>query len=155
KPPARTGAQTPSDDGEGSDPELTSLRHRLIGAVALTVPVIAMAMIPALQFPYWQWLSLALAAPVIVWGAWPFHKAAWTNLKHGSATMDTLTSMGTSAALLWSLYALFFGTAGIPGMTHPFELTVAPSDGAANIYLEVGAGVTMFILLGRYFEKTS
>ncbi|WP_422117624.1 heavy metal translocating P-type ATPase [Brachybacterium sp. UNK5269] len=155
KPPARTGAQTPSDDGEGSDPELTSLRHRLIGAVALTVPVIAMAMIPALQFPYWQWLSLALAAPVIVWGAWPFHKAAWTNLKHGAATMDTLISMGTSAALLWSLYALFFGTAGIPGMTHPFELTVAPSDGAANIYLEVGAGVTMFILLGRYFEKTS
>src|SRR5699024_6922464 len=135
--------------------ELTSLRHRLIGAVVLTVPVIAMAMVPALQFPYWQWLSLALAAPVIVWGAWPFHKAAWTNLKHGAATMDTLISMGTSAALLWSLYALFFGTAGTPGMTHPFELTIAPSDGAANIYLEVGAGVTMFILLGRYFEKRS
>ena len=148
-------ATTPGYDQEDSDPELTALRHRLIGAVLLTVPVIAMAMIPALQFPYWQWLSLALAAPVIVWGAWPFHKAAWTNLKHGAATMDTLISMGTSAALLWSLYALFFGTAGTPGMTHPFELTIAPSDGAANIYLEVGAGVTMFILAGRYFEKRS
>nr|WP_263310017.1 heavy metal translocating P-type ATPase [Brachybacterium atlanticum] len=156
KPATRKdSASTPGDDQEGYDPELTSLRHRLIGAVVLTVPVIAMAMIPAIQFPYWQWLSLALAAPVIVWGAWPFHKAAWTNLKQGAATMDTLISMGTSAALLWSLYALFFGTAGTPGMTHPFELTIAPSDGAANIYLEVGAGVTMFILAGRYFEKRS
>ncbi|WP_066301393.1 heavy metal translocating P-type ATPase [Arthrobacter luteolus] len=137
------------------DPELVSLRHRLIGAVVLTVPVIAMAMIPALQFTYWQWASLALAAPVIVWGAWPFHKAAWANLKQGAVTMDTLISMGTSAAFLWSLYALFFGTAGTPGMTHPFEFALAPSDGAANIYLEVGAGVTMFILAGRYFEKRS
>ena len=144
---------TPTDEPE--DPELTSLRQRLIGSVVLTVPVIAMAMIPALQFTYWQWLSLTLAAPVIVWGAWPFHKAAWANLKHGAATMDTLISMGTLAAFLWSLYALFLGTAGHPGMTHPFELTVAPSDGAGNIYLEVGAGVTMFILLGRWFEKRS
>lgn len=140
---------------EDADPELTTLRHRLIGSIVLTAPVLAMAMIPALQFTYWQWASLALAAPVIVWGAWPFHKAAWTNLKHGAATMDTLISMGTSAALLWSVYALFFGTAGVPGMTHPFEFTIAPSDGAANIYLEVGAGVTMFILMGRYFEKRS
>jgi Cu+-exporting ATPase len=149
---------TPADSApadEPEDPELTSLRQRLIGSVVLTVPVIAMAMIPALQFTYWQWLSLALAAPVIVWGAWPFHRAAWANLKHGAATMDTLISMGTLAAFLWSLYALFLGTAGHPGMTHPFELTVAPSDGAGNIYLEVGAGVTMFILLGRYFEKRS
>ncbi|QDW61811.1 cation-translocating P-type ATPase [Oerskovia sp. KBS0722] len=141
--------------GEGEDPELTSLRNRLIGAIVLTVPVIAMAMVPAWQFTYWQWASLALAAPVIVWAAWPFHKAAWANLKHGTATMDTLISMGTSAAFLWSLYALFFGTAGTPGMTHPFEFALAPSDGAANIYLEVGAGVTMFILAGRYFEKRS
>ncbi|MDN3445685.1 heavy metal translocating P-type ATPase [Microbacterium sp. APC 3901] len=138
-----------------SDPELRSLRNRLIGAVVLTVPVIAMAMIPALQFTYWQWASLALAAPVILWAAWPFHRAAWMNLRHGSATMDTLISLGTSAAFLWSLYALFFGTAGTPGMTHPFEFSLAPSDGAANIYLEVGAGVTMFILAGRYFEKRS
>ena len=144
----------PAGDAD-SDPELRSLRHRLIGAVVLTVPVIAMAMIPALQFTYWQWASLALAAPVIVWGAWPFHRAAWMNLRHGTATMDTLISLGTSAAFLWSLYALFFGTAGMPGMTHPFEFALAPSDGAANIYLEVGAGVTMFILAGRYFEKRS
>ncbi|OCI29676.1 heavy metal translocating P-type ATPase [Oerskovia enterophila] len=145
----------PTGGGEEDDPELTSLRHRLIGAVVLTVPVIAMAMVPAWQFTYWQWASLALASPVIVWAAWPFHKAAWVNLKHGAATMDTLISMGTSAAFLWSVYALFFGTAGTPGMTHPFELSLAPSDGAANIYLEVGAGVTMFILAGRYFEKRS
>lgn len=148
-------ASTRQDDADAPDTELTSLKYRLIASVVLTVPVIAMAMIPALQFTYWQWLSLALAGPVIVWAAWPFHKAAWTNLRHGAATMDTLISMGTIAALLWSLFALFFGTAGVPGMTHPFELTVAPSDGAANIYLEVGAGVTMFILAGRYFEKRS
>ncbi|GAB2645556.1 heavy metal translocating P-type ATPase [Gordonia jinhuaensis] len=146
---------TTTDDGEAPDSELTSLKHRLIGAIVLTVPVIAMAMVPALQFTYWQWASLALAAPVIVWAAWPFHKAAWTNLRHGTATMDTLISMGTTAAFLWSLYALFLGTAGTPGMTHPFEFTIAPSDGAGNIYLEAAAGVTMFILAGRYFEKRS
>ncbi|MDA3148205.1 copper-translocating P-type ATPase [Leucobacter sp. UCMA 4100] len=155
KPPKAPGASS-ADDGETADDrELIALRHRLIGSVWLTVPVIAMAMVPALQFTYWQWASLALAAPVIVWAAWPFHKAAWVNLKHGTATMDTLISMGTSAAFLWSLYALFFGTAGEPGLTHAFEFTIAPSDGASNIYLEVGAGVTMFILAGRYFEKRS
>ncbi len=142
-------------DGDGPDEELTSLRHRLVGAVVLSVPVIAMAMTPALQFTSWQWASLTLAAPVVVWAAWPFHRAAWTNLRHGAATMDTLISLGTTAALLWSVYALFFGTAGTPGMTHPFELTISRSDGAANIYLEVAAGVTMFILAGRYFEKRS
>ena len=137
------------------DPELMSLRNRLIGSIVLAVPVIAVAMVPALQFTNWQWASLTLAAPVIVWAAWPFHKAAWANLRHGTATMDTLISMGTLSAFLWSLYALFFGTAGTPGMKHPFELTLQPSDGAANIYLEVAAGVTMFILAGRYFEKRS
>ncbi|MFD5598508.1 heavy metal translocating P-type ATPase [Leucobacter sp. NPDC058333] len=145
-----------SDDGEsGDDRELTSLRQRLIGSIVLSVPVILLAMIPALQFTYWQWASLALASPVIVWAAWPFHRAAWKNLRHGAATMDTLVSVGTSAAYLWSLYALFFGMAGTPGMTHPFELTITPSDGAGNIYLEVAAGVTMFLLAGRYFEKRS
>ncbi|PKY69897.1 copper-translocating P-type ATPase [Brevibacterium ravenspurgense] len=152
---AAPSANGPGDAEEGVDLELVSLRQRLIGSIVLTVPVIAMAMVPAFQFTYWQWASLALAAPVIVWAAWPFHKAAWVNLKHGTATMDTLISMGTSAALLWSLYALFFGTAGTPGMTHPFEFTIAPSDGAGNIYLEAAAGVTMFILAGRYFEKRS
>ncbi|MEA5155000.1 heavy metal translocating P-type ATPase [Raineyella sp.] len=135
--------------------ELRALRQRLIGSAVLSVPVILMAMVPALQFDNWQWLSLTLASPVIVWAAWPFHRAAWTNLRHGAATMDTLVSMGTGAAYLWSLYALFFGTAGMTGMKHPFELTVGPSDGAANIYLEVASGVVMFILLGRYIEKRS
>ncbi len=140
---------------EPDDPELASLRSRLVTAIVLASPVIAMAMIPALQFRYWQWASLALAAPVIVWAGRPFHAAAWANLKHGSATMDTLVSIGTLSAFLWSLYALFLGTAGEPGMRHSFQLTVTPSDGAANIYLEVAAGVTLFVLAGRYFEKRS
>ncbi|WP_301125676.1 heavy metal translocating P-type ATPase [Streptomyces cacaoi] len=140
---------------DGDSAELRPLRQRLIGSVVLAVPVIAMAMVPALQFQYWQWLSLTLAAPVVVWGAWPFHRAAWTNLRHGAATMDTLISLGTSAAMLWSLWALFFGTAGEPGMTHHFELSIARTDGAANIYLEAAAGVTAFILAGRYFEARS
>ncbi|HXA88060.1 MAG TPA: heavy metal translocating P-type ATPase [Mycobacterium sp.] len=140
---------------EPDDAELASLRSRLVTAIVLASPVIAMAMIPALQFRYWQWASLALAAPVIVWAGRPFHAAAWANLKHGSATMDTLVSIGTLSAFLWSLYALFLGTAGEPGMRHSFQLTVTPSDGAANIYLEVAAGVTLFVLAGRYFEKRS
>ena len=135
------------------DPELESLRHRLVVSTALAVPVILMSMIPALQFTNWQWLSLVLAAPVVVWGAWPFHRAAWINLRHGAATMDTLISLGTSAALAWSLYALFFGTAGMPGMTHPFSFTIGTADAAGDIYLEVAAGVTMFVLAGRYVEK--
>ncbi|WP_338775826.1 heavy metal translocating P-type ATPase [Streptomyces sp. DG1A-41] len=132
--------------------ELRPLRQRLVTAVALAVPVVAMAMIPALQFEYWQWLSLTLAAPVVTYAAWPFHKAAFTNARHGAATMDTLISVGVSAAFLWSLWALFLGTAGTPGMTHPFELTIERTEGAGNIYLEAAAGVTAFILVGRYFE---
>ena len=155
RPEGTAAASATPGQPDGADPELTSLRQRLIAAVVLTVPVIAISMAPALQFTYWQWASLTLAAPVITWAAWPFHRAAWTNLRHGTATMDTLISMGTSAALLWSLYALFLGTAGTPGMTHAFAFTIAPTDGASNVYLEVGAGVTMFILAGRYFEKRS
>ncbi|WP_072805747.1 heavy metal translocating P-type ATPase [Rhodococcoides yunnanense] len=135
--------------------EADPMKQRLLISAVLSVPVIAMAMVPALQFTNWQWLSLTLAAPVVVWGAWPFHKAAWTNLRHGTSTMDTLVSMGTLAALGWSLYALFFGTAGTPGMKHPFELTIARMDGSSNIYLEAAAGVTTFILAGRYFESRS
>ena len=151
--PAAHGTLPDSDDVV--DPELVALRQRLVGAVVLTVPVIVLAMVPALQFEYWQWASLTLAAPVITWAAWPFHRAAWTNLRHGAATMDTLVSVGTLSALLWSLYALFLGTAGVPGMKHGFDLTVTPGDGAGNIYLEVAAGVTMFVLAGRYFEQRS
>ncbi|MBY6411839.1 copper-translocating P-type ATPase [Rhodococcus sp. BP-252] len=136
-------------------PETDPLKQRLLVSAVLSVPVIAMAMVPALQFTNWQWLSLTLAAPVVVWGAWPFHKAAWTNLRHGTSTMDTLVSMGTLAALGWSVYALFFGTAGTPGMKHPFELTIARMDGSSNIYFEAAAGVTTFILAGRYFESRS
>ncbi|WP_055541169.1 heavy metal translocating P-type ATPase, partial [Streptomyces neyagawaensis] len=150
---------TEPEAGDGTarrrDDELRPLRQRLTAAVVLAVPVIAMAMVPAFQFEYWQWLSLTLAAPVVTYAAWPFHRAAWTNARHGAATMDTLISVGTSAAFLWSLWALFFGTAGEPGMTHPFELTVARTDGAGNIYLEAAAGVTAFILAGRYFEARS
>ncbi|MFF2229209.1 heavy metal translocating P-type ATPase [Streptomyces anulatus] len=153
--PGSTGTDTAGGGAESEDDGLTSLRQRLITAVLLAVPVIAMAMVPALQFDYWQWLSLTLTAPVVVYAAWPFHRAAWTNAKHGAATMDTLISVGTSAAFLWSLWALFFGTAGMVGMTHPFELTIARSDGAGNIYLEAAAGVTAFILAGRYFEARS
>ncbi|MFF5958203.1 heavy metal translocating P-type ATPase [Streptomyces luteogriseus] len=147
--PAPSDQQTgPAEEAD----ELRPLRERLITAVVLSVPVVAMAMVPALQFEYWQWLSLTLAAPVVTYAAWPFHKAAFTNARHGAATMDTLISVGTSAAFLWSLWALFFGTAGTPGMTHPFELTIERTDGAGNIYLEAAAGVTAFILAGRYFE---
>ncbi|MEV4916726.1 heavy metal translocating P-type ATPase [Streptomyces tirandamycinicus] len=161
-PPARTrpepgdGGSSGGGDGE-SEPEeaLRPLRQRLITAAVLAVPVVAMAMVPALQFEYWQWLSLTLAAPVVTYAAWPFHRAAFTNARHGAATMDTLVSVGVSAAFLWSLWALFLGSAGEPGMTHGFELTIARTDGAGNIYLEVAAGVTAFILAGRYFEARS
>ncbi len=141
------------DDPQPVDEPDNGLRNRLITAVVLSVPVVAMAMIPALQFTYWQWLSLTLAAPVVVYAGWPFHRAAWANLRQGTATMDTLVSMGTLAAFGWSLWALFFGTAGVPGMTHPFELTIQRTDGSGNIYLEAAAGVTAFILAGRYFES--
>ncbi|MEV6157108.1 heavy metal translocating P-type ATPase [Nonomuraea sp. NPDC052129] len=146
--PPKTEAQRQ----EEPEDELRPLRQRLRTSLVLSVPVVAMAMVPALQFTNWQWLSLVLAAPVVVYAGWPFHKAAWTNLRHGAATMDTLISLGTLAALGWSLWALFFGTAGTPGMTHPFTFTIERSDGSGNIYLETAAAVTAFILAGRYFE---
>ncbi|HWM06541.1 MAG TPA: heavy metal translocating P-type ATPase [Actinophytocola sp.] len=134
------------------DVELRAARNRVLIVAVLTVPVVALAMISPLQFDYWQWASLVLAGPVVVWGAFPFHKAAFANLRHGAATMDTLISVGTISALLWSLYTLFFGTAGLPGMIHPFRITVERMSSDGNIYLEVAAGVTLFILCGRYFE---
>ena len=135
-----------------SDDPAAELRRRLLICAALSVPVIALAMVPAWQFTYWQWLSLTLAAPVVVWGGWPFHVATWTNLRHRAATMDTLISIGTLSAFGWSVYALFWGHAGMPGMTHPFELTIARTDGTGNIYLEAAAGVTTFLIAGRYLE---
>ncbi|MGK8558319.1 heavy metal translocating P-type ATPase [Nocardia gipuzkoensis] len=145
--PPKPEATVPAEE----DPA-AALRTRLLVSLVLSVPVIVLAMIPALQFTNWQWLSLTLAAPVVVWGALPFHRAAWTNLRHATATMDTLISMGTLAALGWSLYALFWGSAGTPGMTHPFEFTISRMDGTGSIYLEAAAGVTTFILAGRFFE---
>ncbi|MDT0348072.1 heavy metal translocating P-type ATPase [Pseudonocardia charpentierae] len=139
-----------------AEPDATrALRDRLIVSALLTVPVIALAMVPAFQFTYWQWISLTLAAPVAVWGAWPFHRATWANLRHGATTMDTLVSMGVLAAFGWSVWALLFGTAGEPGMVHPFTLAVSRGDAAGQIYLEVAAGVTTFLLAGRYFEARS
>ncbi len=132
------------------DPEVAALRQRLLVSTVLAVPVVALSMIPALQFTYWQWLTLTLAAPVVVWGAWPFHRAAAINLRHGAATMDTLISLGVLAAFGWSLYALFLGGAGMPGMTMTFDLF--PGTGGTEIYLEVASAVTVFILAGRYFE---
>jgi P-type Cu+ transporter len=132
--------------------ETAPLRRRLLVSLALMLPVLAMAMIPPLQFENWQWLSLTLAAPVVVWGAWPFHRAAWANARHGTATMDTLISLGVLAAFAWSLYALFIGDAGMPGMTMSFDLVPERGAGADDIYLEVATAVTVFILAGRYFE---
>ncbi|MBI2695379.1 copper-translocating P-type ATPase [Mycobacterium nebraskense] len=152
----RTKPSTSLTDSDATDPvqldPAVLLRQRLLVSLVLSVPVVAMAMIPVLQFTNWQWLSLTLATPVVVWGGLPFHRAAWTNLRHGAATMDTLISMGTVAALAWSIYALFWGTAGRAGMTHSFALTIARADGTANVYLEAAAGVTTLILAGRYFE---
>jgi Cu+-exporting ATPase len=128
------------------------LRTRLLISTALAVPVVLLAMIPALQFRNWQWLSFALAGPVVVYGGWPFHRAAWLNLRHGAATMDTLVSVGIIAAFGWSVYALFWGGAGEPGMTMSFTFDVARGAGQDEIYLEVASAVTVFILAGRYFE---
>ncbi len=144
-PPIPDAAAPASDD-------LAPLRQRLIISAVLTIPVVLLSMIPALQFTNWQWLTLTLAAPVAVWGAWPFHRAAFVNARHGAATMDTLISVGVLAAFAWSLYALFFGTAGMPGMTMTFSLFAEPGSGASELYLEVAAAVTVFILAGRYIE---
>ncbi|MFD8352475.1 heavy metal translocating P-type ATPase [Streptomyces coelicoflavus] len=153
-PPASVG-EPEGEAAPAADSELLSLRQRLYVSLVLTVPVVLTAMVPALQFDNWQWLSLTLAAPVVVWGAFPFHKAAWTNARHGAATMDTLVSIGTLAALGWSVWALFWGHAGMPGMRHGFEFTISRSDGSSSIYLEAAAGVTAFILAGRYLEAKS
>ncbi|MCX4434016.1 heavy metal translocating P-type ATPase [Streptomyces mirabilis] len=156
-PPPRLETPERATDAAGADedPELASLRQRLVMSALLALPVVLMSMVPALQFDNWQWLSLTLAAPVVVWGALPFHRAAFTNARHGAATMDTLVSVGTLAAFGWSLWALFWGHAGMPGMRHGFDLTVSRTEGSSTIYLEVAAGVVAFILLGRYLEARS
>ncbi|PVC96533.1 heavy metal translocating P-type ATPase [Streptomyces sp. CS090A] len=149
--PAPPATSTDAAEAEQAA-SLAALRQRVVVSAVLSVPVVLLAMVPALQFDNWQWLSLTLAAPVVIWGGLPFHRATWTNLRHGAATMDTLVSMGTLAAFGWSLWALFLGDAGMPGMRHGFDLTVSRADASSTIYLEVAAGVITFILLGRYLE---
>ncbi|GAB3410314.1 heavy metal translocating P-type ATPase [Schumannella luteola] len=142
-----------SSAGHQHDPgDAGALLRRLVISAALGVPVALLSMIPALQFENWQWLALALAGPVVVWGAWPFHRAAAVNLRHGGVTMDTLISLGILAAFGWSLYALVFGGAGMAGMHMSFTLIGRPEGGADEIYLEVAALVTVLLLLGRWIE---
>jgi len=145
--PTLVDEESPDD---GLDPETAMWRQRLIISSALALPVLLMSMVPALQFDNWQWLALTLASPVAVWGAWPFHHAAWVNLRHGTTTMDTLISVGVGAAYLWSVYALFFGDAGMTGMTMEVSFT---ASGSEEIYLEVASVVTVFIVAGRYLER--
>jgi len=154
---AFTGEDLGNEDGQenaaAGAAELAGLRRRLAICAILAAPVIVLAMVPPLQFPYWQWVSLVLTIPVVLWGAYPFHRAAFLNARRATTTMDTLISLGTLAAFIWSLYALFLGEAGRVGMTHDFQLLAQPGDAASHIYLEVCSGVTLFILGGRYFEK--
>ncbi len=157
--PAPPEEETPG--GSAAEQGLRLLRLRLVIAAVLSLPVVLLAMLPALQFPYWAWVSLALSVPVVLWAGWPFHRAAALNARHGAATMDTLISLGTLAALIWSLYAMLFGHAGDPHLRHEFVLFAEPywvsghSMGSANVYFEVATAVTAFLLLGRYFEKRS
>ncbi|MFE3223504.1 heavy metal translocating P-type ATPase [Nocardia sp. NPDC059228] len=149
--PVKTEAAEPDSAPSAAD----QLRHRLLVTLALAVPVVAMGMFPLLQFTNWQWLSLTLTAPIVVWGGSQFHRAAWVNAKHGAATMDTLISLGTLASFGWSVYALFWGTAGMPGMKHPFSLAIERGDSSSALYFEVAATLITAILAGRYFETRS
>jgi Cu+-exporting ATPase len=146
------GATLPTESERDQDREVRTLRTRVITSALLSAPVIAMGMVPALQFPWWQWVSLLLTVPVVTWAAWPFHRATAINLWHGQATMDTLITLGTLAAFGWSAYAMLTGTAGEIGFKHAFEFRLVRHDGTANIYLETAAGITTFILAGRFFE---
>jgi P-type Cu+ transporter len=145
-------ATLPAESPRDPDLDLRQLRRRVIICAALSLPVIMISMVPAWQFPWWQWVSFALACVVVLWGAWPFHRATLLNLQHGNATMDTLISIGTLAAFGWSAYALLFGAAGEIGFTHPFEFRLIRHAPTANLYLEAAVGITTFILLGRYIE---
>ena len=152
-PPAAQPDTADDDEGGGeTDPELTALRNRLIVAAVLGIPVLLISMINTLQFENWQWLAFTMASPVVLWAAYPFHRAAWKNLRHGAATMDTLISVGTLAAFSWSVYALFWGEAGTPGMKMGFTLNLERGAGQSELYFEVACVVIVFILAGRYFE---
>ncbi|MCU7702885.1 heavy metal translocating P-type ATPase [Streptomyces albidoflavus] len=152
EPVAEAPEGGPEASGPPADDGTEALRQRFTVSAVLAAPVILLSMVPAFQFDHWQWLCLTLTAPVVVWGGLPFHRAAWTNLRHGATTMDTLVSVGTLAAFGWSLWALFLGHAGMPGMRHGFDLTASRADASSMIYLEVAAGVVTFLLLGRWLE---
>ncbi|BAJ31221.1 MULTISPECIES: heavy metal translocating P-type ATPase [Kitasatospora] len=154
-PPPPAAPETAAEPAAAPAAEPDPLRERLLVSAVLSVPVVLLSMVPALQFDNWQWLSLTLAAPVVTYAAWPFHQAAWTNARHGAATMDTLVSLGTLAAFGWSVWALFFGHAGMTGMRHSFSLTVGGADASSALYLETAAAVTTLILLGRWLEARS
>ena len=145
-----TATLDPRPAAEEAD-EATSWRRRMLVSAALSVPVVLLSMVPVLQFDYWQWAAFVLASPVVTWGAWPFHRAAWTNLRHRAVTMDTLISLGVSAAYLWSVWALLFTHAGLPGMKMSFNLLPTAETGP-ELYFEVAAAVTTFILVGRFLE---
>ncbi len=136
-------------------PGATPLRTRLLVSAALAIPVVALGMVPAWQFPGWQWVSLILTTPVVLWGGWPFHRATLRNARHGAATMDTLITLGTFAAYLWSVWALFFGNAGRIGIRHEVMLFGPVHDASAVVYFEVAAAVTVLLLLGRFIEQRS
>ncbi|MET1061365.1 MAG: heavy metal translocating P-type ATPase, partial [Aeromicrobium sp.] len=158
RPAAPTGsadhASHADHTGHGDLHGAASMLQRLKVSAALAIPVVVLSMVPAFQFDSWQWLALTLASPVVVWGAWPFHRAAWTNARHGAATMDTLVSVGVGAAWLWSLWALFIGDAGMPGMTMSFSF-LPEATAHDEIYLEVASAVTVFILAGHYLEASA
>lgn len=142
------------DEPDRPDPVLRLRRDLIISAI-LSIPVVAISMVPAFQFPGWQWLILVLTTPVVLYGGARFHRSAWVNLRHGATTMDTLISMGSLAAYIWSLVAMFFGHAGMIGMTHEFSFRLERTDGLGNIYFEAAAAIITFILAGRYFEAKS
>jgi Cu+-exporting ATPase len=154
--PAESSGGRPGDPPPGAaappDRAERSLRTRLVVNLVLTAPLFLLTMVPAVQFRYWQWLALALATPVLTWGAWPFHRVALRGLRHATATMDTLISLGVTVSYAWSLYALGFGTAGEPGMTMSFSLFAERGDATGHLYLEVGAALTTFLTVGRWFE---
>lgn len=145
----------PDETAQAKDDQVTQLRRRFVVSAILTIPIVILGMIPATQFPGWQWVSWVLAAPVVIWGGWPFHRAAILNLRHRMTTMDTLVSMGVTAAFLWSTYALLWGGAGEIGMTHGFDFSLSREGGTANVYFEAAAAIITFILAGRWFEARS
>jgi Cu+-exporting ATPase len=148
------GAHLPSDDADQPD-RLAFLRKRLVVAITFGIPVLLLSMVSALQFDGWQWVALALATPVATWAAWPFHRAMALNLRHGQTTMDTLISVGVSAAYAWSVWALLFTPAGDIGMSMEMSIDARSGDGTHHIYLEVASTVVAFILAGRYFEASA